>query len=149
MRYARHNKILELIAAERIETQEELAEQLRRAGFAVTQATVSRDIKDLQLVKVSRGGGRSFYSRSEKAGASPRERYEKILRETVQSVQAAENLVVIKTLSGCGNAAAEAIDSFEWQGVVGSIAGDNTIFLAIDSKENAPGLASELRRIVG
>ena len=148
MRHARQNKILELISTQRVETQEELAQLLQQAGFAVTQATVSRDIKELQLVKSARGGGRSCYSLPERAASSENERYETILRETVQSVRFAENIVVVKTLVGCANAAAEAIDSFRPPEVVGSIAGDNTIFLVIDTKDHVAGFVRSLNRIL-
>ena len=107
MRYARHQKILELINTHEIDTQERLAEKLRQAGFNVTQATVSRDIKELQLVKHAGPSGRSCYTQSRVADAPVSERFRKILRETILSIDSAENIIVIKTLSGCANAAAE------------------------------------------
>ena len=123
MRYARHQKILELINTHEIDTQERLAEKLRQSGFNVTQATVSRDIKELQLVKHAGPSGRSCYTQSRVTDAPVSERFRKILRETILSIESAENLIVIKTLSGCANAAAEAIDTSNFPEIVGTIAG--------------------------
>lgn len=140
MRYARHQKILELINSHEIDTQERLADKLRGAGFNVTQATVSRDIKELQLVKQPGSSGKSCYAQRSSSDAPVSERFRKILRETILSINFGENIIVIKTLSGCANAAAEAIDTSNFPDIVGSIAGDNTIFLVASSKEAVPGL---------
>ena len=147
MRYARHQKILELINSHEIDTQERLAEKLRQAGFNVTQATVSRDIKELQLVKHAGPSGRSCYTQSRVSDAPVSERFRKILRETILSISSAENIIVIKTLSGCVNAAAEAIDTTNFPEIVGTIAGDNTIFMAISSKEAVPALMEQFHEM--
>ena len=147
MRYARHQKILELINAHEIDTQERLAEKLRESGFNVTQATVSRDIKELQLVKHAGPSGRSCYTQSRSSDAPVSERFRKILRETILSIDSAENLIVIKTLSGCANAAAEAIDTTNFPDIVGTLAGDNTIFMAIRTKDAVPGLMEQFREM--
>ena len=147
MRYARHQKILELINSHEIDTQERLAEKLRQAGFNVTQATVSRDIKELQLVKHAGPSGRSCYTQSRVSDAPVSERFRKILRETILSISSAENIIVIKTLSGCANAAAEAIDTTNFPEIVGTIAGDNTIFMAISSKEAVPALMEQFHEM--
>ena len=147
MRYARHQKILELINSHEIDTQERLAEKLRQAGFNVTQATVSRDIKELQLVKHAGPSGRSCYTQSRVSDAPVSERFRKILRETILGIDSAENIIVIKTLSGCANAAAEAIDTTNFPDIVGTIAGDNTIFMAISSKEAVPALMEQFREM--
>ena len=147
MRYARHQKILELINTHEIDTQERLAEKLRQAGFNVTQATVSRDIKELQLVKHAGPSGRSCYTQSRVSDAPVSERFRKILRETILSIDSAENIIVIKTLSGCANAAAEAIDTTNFPEIVGTIAGDNTIFMAISSKEAVPSLMEQFHEM--
>ena len=137
MRYTRQAKILELISANDIETQDELAKMLVLNGFKVTQATVSRDIKELKLVKVLGPEGKYKYATGQATDPLSSERYMNLIRDMVLSAASAENLVVVKTMSGCGAACAEAIDSLELDGVVGTIAGDNTIFLAAISKEKA------------
>lgn len=136
MRYARQSKILEIIAASEIDTQERLADKLSQAGFNATQATVSRDIKELGLIKVTGKSGRSCYAQAPKVSAKEIDRYKKILHETIQSIKAAENIIVIKTLSGCANAAAEVIDKMDKAEILGTIAGDNTIFLVVDKTEH-------------
>ena len=147
MRYARHQKILELINTHEIDTQERLAEKLRQSGFNVTQATVSRDIKELQLVKHAGPSGRSCYTQSRVTDAPVSERFRKILRETILSISAAENIIVIKTLSGCANAAAEAIDTTNFPEIIGTLAGDNTIFMVISSKEAVPALMDQFNEM--
>ncbi|MBQ1302200.1 MAG: arginine repressor [Firmicutes bacterium] len=137
MRYTRQAKILELISANDIETQDELAKMLVLNGFKVTQATVSRDIKELKLVKVLGPEGKYKYATGQATDPLSSERYMNLIRDMVLSAASAENLVVVKTMSGCAAACAEAIDSLELDGVVGTIAGDNTIFLAAISKEKA------------
>ncbi len=136
MRYSRQNKILEIIANNEIETQEKLASMLRNEGFDVTQATISRDIKELQLIKVLSNSGRYKYAVSTQQDAPISDRFVKIFRETITSFASAQNLIVIKTLSGCGAAAGEAIDNISLPHVVGSIAGDNTLLLIIDTVEH-------------
>ena len=140
MRQSRQSKILELIRTQNIDTQDRLAAKLNAAGFKVTQATVSRDIKELGLIKVPGQGGRSVYALAPKGSPADEERFRKILRDTVTEIKAAENILVIKTLSGCANAAAEAIDNLSPDSVVGTLAGDNTIFAAIDSMDNVPAV---------
>lgn len=148
MRYSRQNKILDLIKTYEVGTQEKLAKLLRSAGFKVTQATVSRDIKELQLVKAVSENGKSCYVIQSKVEAPVSDRFKKILKETIQSIAAAENIIVIKTLSGCANAAAEAIDTSEYPEIIGTIAGDNTMLIIVDKKENVPELLKTLKEIV-
>ena len=148
MKYLRQAKILELVARQQIETQEELSEQLKRAGFQVTQATVSRDIKKLRLVKIQGADGRSRYSESAQEGdVAPK--YRNILREAVLSVDFAGNIVVVKCFSGMGMAAATAIDAMEGSDVVGSIAGDDTILVVMRSEEKAGQFTTELKKMLG
>ena len=147
MRYARHQKILELVDTQEIDTQERLAEKLRQAGFNVTQATVSRDIKELQLVKHAGPSGRSCYTQNRSADAPVSERFRKILRETILSINSAENIIVIKTLSGCATAAAEAIDTTNFPDIIGTLAGDNTIFMVISSKDAVPSLMEQFHEM--
>ena len=133
MRFSRQDKIVELISAYEIETQDALAEKLSESGYKVTQATVSRDIKDLQLIKILSSSGRYKYALPGPPGmVSSAERYEKIFKNTVSSIQSAGNIIVLKTLSGCANAACEAFDSYNTPEVVGTLAGDNTVFAVID-----------------
>lgn len=148
MRYARQNKILDLIRTYEVGTQEKLAKLLRSSGFNVTQATVSRDIKELQLVKAVSENGKSCYAIPSKIEAPVSDRFKKILKETVQSIDSAENIIVIKTLSGCANAAGEAIDTSDYPEIIGTIAGDNTMLVIVDKKENVPHLLETLREII-
>ena len=140
MRFARQEKILELINNHEIDTQERLVAKLRDAGFDVTQATVSRDIRELQLIKRPGSTGRSCYAQNTAKDSPVNERFSKILKETVLSIDSAENIIVIKTLSGCASAAAEAIDTSGIESIVGSLAGDNTIFMVAKTKEDVPAL---------
>ena len=148
MRYARREKILELIQNHDISTQEKLAAMLKDEGFEVTQATVSRDIKELKLIKTVRKNGRSCYSIPDDKDHPSEKRFSTILRETVQSLTPAENIIVIKTLSGCAGAAAEAIDNVDLKATVGTLAGDNTIFLVVDSTENVPAVMAQFSEIL-
>ena len=131
MKAKRHDMISKIIAAQNVETQEDLAELLREQGFAVTQATVSRDIKELRLIKVLTPEGRYKYATVEKAEADLQERFIRMFANCVLSVTSSGNLVIIKTITGSASAAAEAVDSLKWPDILGTIAGDNTIFIAI------------------
>ena len=143
MRYARQSKILELIKEQEIDTQDRLAAKLNQAGFDVTQATVSRDIKELGLVKVVGKSGRSCYAEAPKISKVQFEKYSKLLSDTVLSIKSAENMIVIKTMAGCANAAAEVIDNMHLDEILGTIAGDNTIFLVVDSKDDVAKVMSK------
>jgi len=147
MRYARQSKILEIIRNEEICTQEELAERLSSEGFSFTQATISRDIRELGLVKKNRGSGRSSYT-EKKTSADHIDKLGKILSDTVISIKTAENLIVVTTLSGCASAAAEVIDRMPNEHVLGTIAGDNTILLIVNSKDNVEMVAKKLREVM-
>ena len=138
MRYARQSKIVELVNQYQIETQETLAEYLKQAGFKVTQATVSRDIKEMQLIKAPGPNGKNIYTLPTVPEAPETMKFKRVLKETVLSVTPAENIIVIKTLNGCANAAAEAMDNAHSPEILGTIAGDNTIIMVIDKKENVP-----------
>ncbi len=145
MRYSRRSKILELIAETEIDTQNRLVELLREAGFDATQATVSRDIKELKLVKVPGKNGRSCYALPAAAPDPSVEKFRRILHETVQSITPAENLIVIKTMSGCANAAAEVIDTSGMPEIVGTLAGDNTLLIVVDNKEDVASVVQKLQ----
>ncbi len=131
MKYSRHAKILELIENNEIETQEDLANSLRQSGFNVTQATVSRDIKELRLIKVLTREGKYKYATIKQQESVVTDRFMKLFKDSVLSIDHAGNMIIIKTLIGAANAAAAAIDAVDLKEVAGTIAGDDTIFLVI------------------
>lgn len=134
MKSVRHNLILEIIESKDIETQEELAEELKRRNVKVTQATVSRDIKELRLLKVLAEGGKYKYATVERAEKGMNDRFIRILTESVMSIESSGNLVVIKTITASAAAAGEAIDSMKWPEMLGCISGDNTILIIARSE---------------
>ena len=148
MKSTRHSLILEIIEQKDIETQEELAEELKRRGVKVTQATVSRDIKELRLLKVLSDHGGYKYATVERAEKGMSERFIRILSESVISLDNVGHLIVIKTLSASANAAAEAIDSMKWSAVLGSIAGDNTILVIARSEEAVESLMARFNTLI-
>ncbi|MBQ3864290.1 MAG: arginine repressor [Clostridia bacterium] len=135
MKSIRHAVILEIIKEQDIETQEELAEALRQRNIRVTQATVSRDIKELRLLKVLSDHGGYRYATADKAENSLSERFIRIFNESVLSINSANNLIVVKTIPGSANVTGEAIDSLHWSEVIGSIAGDNTVLVILSSND--------------
>ncbi len=148
MKVSRHAKIIELINQYDIGTQEELAERLNQAGFRVTQATVSRDIRDMKLMKMSVDGKRQKYVilKSEEEGIS--EKYIRVLRDGYISMDMAQNILVIKTVSGMAMAVAAALDAMKWKEVVGCIAGDDTIMCAVRSVEETMAVMEKIRKII-
>ena len=148
MKISRHAKIIELISQYDIETQEELAEYLNRAGFKVTQATVSRDIRDLKLTKVSVGAGKQKYVVHRQEEPEMSEKYIRVLRDGYVSMDMAQNILVIKTVSGMAMAVAVAVDSMKWNEVVGCIAGDDTIMCAIRSVADTVAVMDKIRKII-
>ena len=138
MKSARQTMILELIDQFDIDTQDELASMLKARGLKVTQATVSRDIKELRLIKVLSDDGAYKYATVDKAEADLKDRFINIFAHSVLSLDATGNLIVVKTIPGTASAAAEAIDSMRIEEIIGTIAGDNSIFIAIrDSADTA------------
>lgn len=148
MKDKRHEKIIELINQYDIETQDELAEHLRNAGFQVTQATVSRDIRKLKLSKVPARDGKQKYALLNGVQHQMSEKYVGILREAFVSMDSAQNILVIKTVSGMAMAVCAAIDSLKWNEVVGSIAGDDTIMCVIRSTDDAVKIMDKISKIV-
>lgn len=148
MKIARQAKILELISQKDIETQEELVDELKRQGMDITQATVSRDIKELKLIKVMTDGGRYKYSAITHGESELSEKLVYIFVQTVIHIDYVGNTIVLKTLSGSAAAAAEAIDSLGWDGIVGTLAGDNTIFLLARTPERAQELVIKLKKLI-
>ena len=134
-KYARQTKILELIENYEIETQEELAEFLKMAGIDVTQATVSRDIRELRLVKVLSKSGKYKYAAMEQNAEGTTDRLIKIFKNSIVSIDVAGHLLVIKTLPGAAQICASAVDSLNIEEIVGTIAGDDTLFVAISNQE--------------
>ena len=147
MKIKRHSKIIELINTYDIETQEELAQRLEDSGFVVTQATVSRDIRDLKLSKVVYGDGKQKYSLMPKQDGIS-EKYLKILKEAFISMDMAQNILVLKTVSGMAMAVAAALDSLQMSEIVGCIAGDDTIMAAIRSVEDTVVVMERIRKLV-
>lgn len=144
MKNNRQSQILDIIKNNEVETQEELAELLYNKGIKVTQATISRDIKELRLAKTMSSNGKYMYIVNEKEQYAFSDRLIRIFSESILSVDHANNIIVIKTLSGSANVAGEAIDSLKWPEIVGSMAGDNTIFLVV---RNVKDVDSVLLRI--
>lgn len=148
MKVARHAKILEIINTKDIETQEELADELKNIGMDVTQATVSRDIKELKLIKVLSNSGRYKY-----ASIAPIEKFlsdklVNVFSQTVLSVENVDKFIVVKTISGSASVAAEAIDSLNFEGIVGTIAGDNTIFILVRTMQQATQLVQKIKKMI-
>jgi len=144
MRISRQNKILELIENYEIETQDKLASLLRDFGYEVTQATISRDIKELQLIKILSSTGRYKYAASVSNEGPVSDRLSNIYRETVKATTYSGNIVLLKTLSGCASACAEALDSMSIPHVIGSVAGDYTIMFVVDDPDNSPEVVALL-----
>jgi len=147
MKVSRHAKIIELINQYDIETQEELADRLNQSGFKVTQATVSRDIRDLKLTKMSVDGGKQKYVIIKPEDGGMTEKYMRVLRDGYVSMDMAQNILVIKTVSGMAMAVAAAIDAMPWKEVVGWIAGDDTIMWAIRTVEDTTCVMDKIRKI--
>ena len=148
MKKSRHEKILEIIENNEIETQGELAEMLRADGFKVTQATVSRDIREMGLVKAAASGVRQKYEAAKPINEE-KNRFIRVLRDSVQSLDHAQNLLVIKTGSGMAMAAAAALDHLQFPEVVGCIAGDDTIMAAVRTVEETVQLEEKISRMLG
>lgn len=149
MKSKRHSAILEIIENRDIETQEELIASLKDAGFNVTQATVSRDIRELKLTKAMTGYSKYKYVMSPASERGEHHVYSSTLAASVVSVDCAMNLVVIKTYPGMAQAVAAGVDAMEISGVMGCVAGDDTLFLATGSIEDADAAADEIERIIG
>ena len=148
MKVNRHAKIVELINKYQIETQDELAEYLNEAGFKVTQATVSRDIRDLKLTKVPAENGRQKYAVLQSAQKGMTEKYVRILRDGFSSMDMAQNILVLKTVSGMAMAVAAALDAMNWNEIVGCIAGDDTIMCAVRTVDDTILLMEKIKKLL-
>lgn len=149
MKRSRHQKIKELVDQYQIETQEELADKLRESGYAVTQATVSRDIRELKLSKVPFGDGKQKYTILEQSDQYLGDKYIRVLQEGFISMDMAQNILVVKTVSGMAMAVAAAVDAMKFKEIVGSIAGDDTIMMAVRTVEDTQILMEKIRKAIG
>jgi len=148
MKTNRQSKIIEIIQKNEVETQDELSALLEKDGFRVTQATVSRDIRELKLTKIPTAGGRQKYAVITDAPENLSKKYERVLREGFLSMDMAQNILVIKTVSGMASAVCAAIDAMKMREIVGSIAGDDTIMCAIRTIDDTYAVMKKIRRIV-
>lgn len=149
MKKSRHQKIKELVEQYQIETQEELADKLTDAGYAVTQATVSRDIRELKLSKIPLGDGHQIYTILEHNDQHLGDKYIRVLKDGFVSMDMAQNILVIKTVSGMAMAVAAAVDAMKFKEIVGSIAGDDTIMIAVRTVEDTQIVMDKIRRAIG
>lgn len=148
MKERRHAKILELIGKFAIDTQEELLRRLREEGYEVTQATVSRDIKELRLIKTLTQNGKYKYSVSQEEGKDFSSKFYSLFSDSALSVDYAQNIVSVKCLTGMANAVCAALDPLRWENIVGTLAGDDTIFILVRDENSAGRLSAELKKFV-
>ncbi|MDF2503336.1 MULTISPECIES: arginine repressor [Clostridium] len=148
MKISRHAKILEIINSKDIETQEELADELKKQDMIVTQATVSRDIKELKLIKVLSTTGKYKYASISSTENFLSNKLVSVFIQTVLNVEHVKNFVVVKTISGSAPGAAEAIDSLNFDEIAGTIAGDNTIFILVRTEEKAFEIVQRLKKLL-
>ncbi|MCI9064839.1 MAG: arginine repressor [Lachnospiraceae bacterium] len=149
MKKKRHEKIIDLITRYEVETQEELVDRLRADGYEVTQATVSRDIRELKLSKIPNGRGKQKYVAFQGEEVQLGDKYARVLKEGYVSMDLAQNLLVLKTVSGMAMAVAAAVDAMSIEEVVGCIAGDNTVMMAMRNVQDARIVMEKIGRMVG
>ncbi len=149
MKKSRHEKIIELIGKYEIETQEELADRLRGEGYQVTQATVSRDIRELKLSKITGKSGRQKYALYEQVDNQLGDKYIRVLKDGYVSMDMAQNILVMKTVSGMAMAVAASVDAMKMPEIVGSIAGDDTIMMAIRTVEDTALVMDKIKKMIG
>ncbi len=148
MKKIRHRKMIELIEKHDIETQEELAGYLKEAGFSVTQATVSRDIRELKLSKVPSGNGKQKYVVLKQEDSHLGDKYIRVLKDGFVSMDMAQNILVVKTVSGMAMAVAAAVDAMKFPEIVGCIAGDDTIMVAVRTVEETRTLMEKIHAMI-
>ena len=148
MKTRRHAKILELIRERDIETQDELLRHLREAGFDVTQATVSRDIKELRLIKTLTGSGRYKYSTGSEGNADMSSKFHSLFTDSAISVDYAMNMLVIKCMNGMAQAVCASMDAMYWKDFVGTLAGEDTILVVCRTEAAARKAMEELQKLI-
>jgi len=148
MKAKRQALIREIVEAQSIQTQEELAGALRVHGMVVTQATVSRDIREMHLLKVLAEDGSYRYATMEKGDTGVSDRLIRMLSDSVVEMDSANNLIVIRTLPGSAHVAAEAVDNLKWPEVLGTIAGDNTILVIVRANDEVEAVIKRFRSII-
>ena len=148
MKISRHAKIIEIIQSKEVETQEQLAEELKNNGFDITQATVSRDINELKLIKVVNAYGTYSYVTSSQGDSFLSNKLANIFSQTVLYVDHVDKFIVLKTISGAGAAAAEALDSLKFNGIVGTVAGDNTVFILVRKEEDTKEIIHQVKKMI-
>lgn len=148
MKKSRHEKIRELVGQYEIETQEELAERLKKEGYHVTQATVSRDIRELKLSKIPGEGGRQKYVIYENGDSQLGDKYIRVLKDGYASMDVAQNILVMKTVSGMAMAVAAAVDAMKMPEIVGCIAGDDTIMIAIRTADDTILVMDKIKKML-
>lgn len=149
MKKSRHAKIIELIEKYEVETQEDLAEYLKESGFQVTQATVSRDIRELKLSKIPTGDGKQKYVILKQDDSHLVDKYIRVLKDGLISMDMAQNILVIKTVSGMASAVAVAVDAMKFKEIVGSIAGDDTIMMAVRTVDETKVVMEKIHKMLG
>ena len=147
-RNARQQKILELIASKEIDTQEELCAELNKLNFNVTQATISRDIKELKLYKVAGSKKKYKYACLDSGQKSAQNKMQTLFRECVVSINYANNIIIIKTMRGNGGTTCIFVDSLQLKEIIGTIAGDDNVLIVVDSNENAPIIVEKLKEYI-
>ena len=148
MKKNRHGKVIEIIENYEVETQEDLANYLKEAGYQVTQATVSRDIRELKLTKVPTGKGKQKYVVLKQEDSHLGDKYIRVLQDGFLSMDMAQNLLVIRTVAGMAMAVAAAIDALKFKEVVGTIAGDDTIMVANRTVEDTERLMEKIEDLI-
>ncbi|WP_040054093.1 MULTISPECIES: arginine repressor [unclassified Candidatus Neoarthromitus] len=151
MKNKRHEKIIDIITNKDIETQEELADELRSAGFDVTQATVSRDIKLLKLIKISTNSGSYKYgilNNQEFSEVTKVERYKNIIASSILSMEQIDKTLVIRTLPGAASVVGEVIDSLNIEDIAGNVAGDNTIFVMVRNENSIASIQEKINYLI-
>lgn len=149
MKIARHEKIMELISQYDIDTQEELAARLNDAGFKVTQATVSRDIRALKLTKVTGKEGRSKYAVLNDTHHAMGDKYMRVLKDALLTMDVGQNIIVVKTVSGMAMGVGAALDALKWEEILGCIAGDDTVMCVTRTSEQAQEVVDKIHSILG
>lgn len=147
MKEVRQNKIKEIIENNDIETQDELLSELSKNGFSVTQATISRDIREMKLTKVSAKGGKQKYTLIQNADTDVMDKYHQVLSAGILNMDYSENIIVIRTVSGMAMAVAAALDNMQLQGLMGCIAGDDTIFCAVRNSKYCRDIIAGIKKV--